>query len=102
MHRAPYSPRLYQELGIALVRQLRARRRSPAKVVAVDCDNTLWGGVVGEVGIDGITIGPDGPGRSFQLFQQYLKELKNRGILLAVVSRNEERDVLEVFESIPG
>ena len=101
LHRAPYSPRLYQELGIALVRQIRSKRRSPAKVIAVDCDNTLWGGVVGEVGPEGIQLGPDGPGRSFQLFQHYLKHLKNRGILLAVVSRNEERDVLDVFENHP-
>ena len=101
LHRAPYSARLYQELGIALVRQIRSKRRSPAKVIAIDCDNTLWGGVVGEVGSEGIQLGPDGPGRSFQLFQHYLKHLKNRGILLAVVSRNEERDVLDVFENHP-
>jgi FkbH-like protein len=101
LHRAPYSPRLYQELGIALVRQIRAKRRSPAKVIAVDCDNTLWGGVVGEVGLDGIQLGPDGPGHGFQLFQHYLRQLKEKGILLAVVSRNEEQDVLEVFEKHP-
>ncbi len=100
--RAPYSPLLFQELGIELVRHIRSRRRSPAKVVAVDCDNTLWGGVVGEVGLDGIELGEDGPGRAYQLFQRRLKRLKERGILLAVVSRNEEADVLEVFERHRG
>lgn len=100
--RAPYSPVLYQELGIALARHVRSQRRSPAKVVAIDADNTLWGGVVGEVGLDGITLGEDGADRAFQLFQQELKRLKERGILLAVVSRNEEADVLEVFERHPG
>lgn len=99
--RAPYSPRLYQELGIALVRLIRAKRRAPAKVVAVDCDNTLWGGVVGEVGLEGIQLGPDGPGRAFQLFQRQLKRLKDRGLLLVVVSKNEERDVRDVFEQHP-
>ena len=102
LSRAPYSPLLYQELGIALARYIRARRRSPAKVIAVDCDNTLWGGVVGEVGLDGIELGEDGAGRAYQLFQHSLKRLKERGILLAVVSRNEEADVLEVFERHPG
>jgi FkbH-like protein len=61
----------------------------------------LWGGVVGEVGPAGIELGPDGTGRSFQLFQQYLKHLQERGLLLVVVSRNEESDVLDVFENHP-
>ena len=100
--RAPYSQALYQELGIALVRQILSARRSPAKVIAIDCDNTLWGEVVGEAGFDGIQIGSDGHGRSFQLFQKALKRLKERGLLLAVVSRNEEQDVREVFEKHPG
>ena len=99
--RMPYSSALYQALGIALVRQIVATRRSPAKVIAVDCDHTLWGGVLGEVGFEGIQIGSDGVGRSFQLFQRYLKQLKDRGLLLAVVSKNEEADVLRVFENHP-
>jgi FkbH-like protein len=99
--RAPYSPQLYQALGIALIRSIRATRRAPAKVIALDCDNTLWGGVVGEIGLDGIQLGPDGPGRSFQLFQRYLKGLQARGVLLVVASRNEPSDVREVFEKHP-
>jgi FkbH-like protein len=99
--RGPYSPRVYQQLAIALVRRIRAVRRSPAKVLALDCDNTLWGGVVGEVGMEGIELGSDGPGRSFQLFQRHVKSLKDRGILLVVASKNEERDVREVFERHP-
>jgi len=99
--RMPYSPSLYQSLAIRLVRQILATRRSPAKVIAVDCDNTLWGGIVGEVGLAGIKLGPDGVGRSFQLFQRSLKQLKERGLLLAVVSRNEEADVRNVFENHP-
>jgi FkbH-like protein len=100
--RAAYSARLHQELAIALVRSIRAARGRRAKVVALDCDNTLWGGVVGEVGLEGLQLGPDGPGRSFQLFQQYLLRLKERGLLLAVVSKNEEPDVRDVFTRHPG
>ena len=84
-----------------VVRQILSTRRAKAKVVAVDCDNTLWGGVVGEVGLNGITLGPDGAGRGFQLFQQYLKRLRDRGLLLVIVSRNEESDVRAVFEKHP-
>jgi FkbH-like protein len=99
--RSPYSPVTYQELGIAVVRHIRASRRSAAKVIVLDCDNTLWGGVVGEAGIDGIELSSDGRGRSFQLFQRYVKRLQSRGILLAVASRNELRDVRDVFENHP-
>jgi len=99
--RMPYSSRLYQSLAIQLVRRSLGTLRSPAKVIAVDCDNTLWGGVVGEVGLGSIELGSDGPGRSFQLFQRYLKQLKERGLLLAVVSRNEETDVRNVFKNHP-
>ena len=56
--RGGYSQRLHQELAIALVRRIRAARGRPAKVVALDCDNTLWGGVVGEVGLEGLELGP--------------------------------------------
>jgi FkbH-like protein len=99
--RGPYSPRLYQNLGIAFVREILSRRRSPAKVLAIDCDNTLWGGVLGEVGAAAIQIGTDGRGRSFRLLQEYLKRLKERGVLLVVLSRNEASDVREVFENHP-
>jgi FkbH-like protein len=101
LSRMPYSSELYQALGIALVRRILSTRRSPAKVIAVDCDNTRWGGVVGEVGLTGIKLGSDGTGHGFQLFQRYLKRLKERGLLLAVVSRNEESDVRAVFENHP-
>jgi len=60
------------------------------------------GGVLGEDGFDGIRIGPDGPGRSFQIFQRALVKLKQRGVLLVLVSQNEEADVLEVFDKHPG
>lgn len=99
--RSPYSPQVFQRLAIEITRHLLASRRSGAKVVAVDCDDTLWGGTVGEVGYGGIDLGPDGKGRSFQLFQEFLLRLKRRGILLAVVSRNEEHDVRYVFENHP-
>ena len=99
--RGPYSPRLYQNLGIAFVREILCSRRSPAKVVAIDCDNTLWGGVVGEVGATAIQLGTDGPGRSYRLLQEYLKRMKERGLLLVVLSKNEESDVREVFENHP-
>lgn len=67
------------------------------KVLALDCDNTLWGGVVGEEGVDGIQIGDDGIGRAYSMFQEVLLSLESRGVLLALCSRNNPVDVEEVF-----
>ena len=67
-------------------------RNGAKKCLVLDLDNTLWGGVIGDDGIDNIKVGMDkGPlGEAFLYFQNYLKSLKNRGILLAVCSKNEE------------
>jgi FkbH-like protein len=100
--RSPYSPKVYQELGIVLARLVRRRRVAPAKVLALDADGVLWGGVLAEDGHDGIQIGPDHPGRSFQLFQQQILQLKQRGVLLVLVSRNVEEDVFRVLDEHPG
>ena len=76
-----------------LVAHLRAAFGYSAKVLVIDLDNTLWGGVIGEDGLTGILLGPSSPeGECYLDLQQYLKELKNRGILLAVCSKNNLED----------
>ncbi|TXT19083.1 MAG: FkbH-like protein, partial [Planctomycetota bacterium] len=99
--RSPYTPRVYQELGIAIARVVRQQRVAPAKVIALDADGVLWGGVLGEDGLTGIHLSGDYPGRGFQLFQKQVLELKRRGCLLVIVSRNQEEDVWRVFEQHP-
>lgn len=99
--RSPYTPRVVQELGIAIARLVRQQRVAPAKVIALDADGILWGGVLGEDGLDGIQLGPDHPGRGFQLLQQQVLDLKRRGCLLVLVSRNEAADVWRVFDEHP-
>jgi FkbH-like protein len=65
------------------------------KVLVCDLDNTLWGGVVGDDGVEGIQIGPEVPvGQIYSEFQQYVKELKSIGVLLAVNSKNDESNAL--------
>jgi len=68
------------------------------KCVVLDLDNTLWGGVIGDDGISGIQIGELGLGYAFSEFQKWLRELKNRGILLSVCSKNDETTAKEPFE----
>jgi FkbH-like protein len=73
-----------------------------AKCVAVDLDNTLWGGVIGEDGMAGIQLGPEYPGAVYQGMQRALLDLSRRGILLAVSSKNNAQDALEVLRDHPG
>ena len=78
--------------------QIALRRK---KCLVLDLDNTLWGGVLGEEGIDGIQIGGDYPGKAFLYFQQALLELSRNGVILTVCSKNNERDVIEAWEQNP-
>ncbi|MBW7992585.1 MAG: HAD-IIIC family phosphatase [Planctomycetes bacterium] len=73
-----------------------------SKCLVVDLDNTLWGGVIGDDGLEGITIGEgDALGEAFKAFQEYILKLKQRGILLAVCSKNEEANALAPFREHP-
>jgi FkbH-like protein len=71
------------------------------KCVVTDLDNTLWGGVIGDDGVDGIVLNAHGDGEAFYRLQAYLKELARRGILLAVCSKNEMNNALLPFEKHP-
>lgn len=71
------------------------------KCVVLDLDNTLWGGVIGDDGLEGIQIGELGIGQAFTDLQTWLKELKNRGIILAVCSKNNEDTAKEPFIKHP-
>lgn len=72
------------------------------KVLVVDLDNTLWGGVLGEDGPDGICVSETGQGRVFWEIQKALIELKQRGILLAICSKNDPEPVSKLFASHTG
>lgn len=71
------------------------------KWIALDLDNTLWGGVVGDNGLEGVRLGGDAEGEAYQAFQEYLLRLKGRGIVLAVCSKNDPAIARSVFEQHP-
>jgi len=71
------------------------------KVLVCDLDNTLWGGVIGEDGLDGIRIGGTSEGECFLELQRYIRELQERGVLLAVCSKNNPEDARLPFERHP-
>lgn len=80
-----------------------ARHFKPAsKVLILDCDNTIWGGVIGEDGIKGILLGQDGIGCAFVDFQKEVKNLINDGVIVALASKNNEADVWNVFNNHPA
>lgn len=97
--RLPVASDAFQEYSRGLVRAFSALFRAPRKVLCTDLDNTLWGGVLGEDGVDGIATGSAFPGNCYLEYQRYLKQLSSRGILLAIVSKNNEADVREAFEA---
>jgi FkbH-like protein len=76
---------------------IKVRNGIVNKCVILDLDNTLWGGVIGDDGYENIEIGTLGIGKAFTEFQKWLKELKNRGIILAVCSKNNEDVAKEAF-----
>lgn len=71
----------------------------PKKVLVLDCDNTLWGGVIGEDGLQGLVLGQDGLGQAFVDFQKECLRISKQGILLALASKNNEGDVWNVFDN---
>ena len=72
------------------------------KVLVVDLDNTLWGGVAGEDGFEGIQIGPDYPGAAYQAVQRAMLDLYHRGVVLAVCSKNNPAEAMEILARHPG
>ncbi len=81
--------------------QLSAHLGLAKKCLVLDLDNTLWGGVIGEDGLQGISLGAGVNGEAFVAFQRYILALKRRGIILAVCSKNNEADAMEPFNKHP-
>lgn len=84
-----------------LLRTLSAVRRRPAKCLVLDLDNTVWGGVIGDDGIEGLLLGDDWPGIAYKAFQRAVMGLRDRGVLLAVVSKNDEPVAANAFRNHP-
>jgi FkbH-like protein len=98
----PCSPALLLDLARETAHLIEQLRRAPRKVLVLDLDNTLWGGVIGDDGLDGIELGDTSPrGEAFKAFQRYVLSLSQRGVLLAVCSKNDQARAMEAFEKHP-
>jgi FkbH-like protein len=88
----PYKPLFFTALATAIARKFHALKRTPFKVIALDCDNTLWSGVCGEDGASGVRID-----LARQALQKFFREQHDAGLLLCLCSKNNPQDVHEVF-----
>ncbi|MBK8267979.1 MAG: HAD-IIIC family phosphatase [Planctomycetes bacterium] len=99
--RIPVASAHYWRLAGFYVRHLRPLYGLAKKVLVLDADHTLWGGVVGDVGVHGIQLGHDFPGNAFVEFQKKILDLHRRGVVLAIASKNESGIVEQVLSEHP-
>lgn len=100
--KAPYSAEVFQHAAKQVKSLLRATAGLSRKLLILDLDDTLWGGTIGDIGWENVRLGGhDAVGEAFQDFQRGIKALQNRGIVLAVVSKNDEATALQGIDSHP-
>lgn len=92
----PFSEAGFAALALSMARKIHLLKTPARKVLVLDCDNTIWGGVVGEDGIQGITLSP-----AFIAMQQFAVDMQSQGVLICLASKNAEQDVMDVFAQRP-
>jgi len=98
MSKQPFSFDVLPILSHAIVARSKGMLSKGRKALVLDLDNTLWGGVVGDDGLEGIVLGLEtAEGEAFTVFQQYIKDLASRGVILAVCSKNNMDIAMQVF-----
>ena len=102
LSKAPFKKQFLDFYSREISKVVRALKGKAKKCVVLDCDNTLWGGVVGEDQLDGILLDKnEWPGQAYYDFQRTLLGLYNRGVLITLCSKNNESDVWDVLERHP-
>jgi len=102
MAKIPFGPEVFKEASRDIKAALRGLTGQARKLIILDLDETLWGGIVGEVGWSHLRVGGHDPvGEAYVDFQRELKALRRRGLLLALVSKNDEAVALEALRTHP-
>lgn len=99
--RIPFTVEAAREIARRVISLGTVIKFPKAKVIVLDADNTLWGGIIGEDGINGIALGPEYPGNAFVDFQRRLLDYQQRGFILALCSKNNPADLDQVFKEHP-
>ena len=97
--KTPYNNKIFETAAEELNQIIQSFSVPSRKLLILDLDNTLWGGIVGEIGWKNVNLGGhDYTGEAYVDFQKKIKILKKKGIQLAIISKNEEKNALDVFE----
>ncbi|NBV42692.1 HAD-IIIC family phosphatase, partial [bacterium] len=103
INKAPFKKAFLTNYAADIARVAKVQSGKLKKCLVLDCDNTLWGGIIGEDGLSGIKLDPnDYPGKIFYDFQQQILALYNRGVMICLCSKNNESDAMLVFDTHPG
>jgi len=103
MCKQPYAMEALPEIADTLAASAAGLLGRARKVLVLDLDHTIWGGVVGDVGLDGLALGPEtADGEAFVAFQRYAQALARRGVILAVCSKNDEAIARQAFRDHPA
>ena len=102
MYRQPFTDWFATAVGIRIAEVVAARTKAPPKVLVLDCDGTLWGGIAADDGIGALECSDAFPGFAYRSFQLAARRLRHQGVLLALASKNEADTVLEAFDALDG
>ncbi|HEY6437540.1 MAG TPA: HAD-IIIC family phosphatase, partial [Ignavibacteriaceae bacterium] len=100
LYQMPYTKNFISQLAGELNSCIRFLTTQEKKAIFIDCDNTLWKGILGEDGLEGIQCNKNAQGVLFFHFQEFLLEKKKEGFILGLCSKNNEQDVKEAFEQL--
>jgi FkbH-like protein len=97
----PFNAHSMNHLAAGYMRFLKPIKGISKKCLVLDLDGVLWGGIIGEDGIEGVQLGKDYPGNVYRDFQKEILKLYNKGVILAINSKNNKEDVMELFQRHP-
>jgi len=101
MARIPFAVKGQIEFSKMIAKTIGTIKNQACKCLVLDLDNTLWGGVIGEDGMSGIQLSEYYPGNVFKNFQRSILNLRNQGVMLAIASKNNFNDAIEVIQKHP-
>lgn len=96
-----YTSTLQRALGEEIKQRIAVETRQAKKVLLLDLDNTIWRGLAGENDITPIVLSEDGVGLAYKNFQRVIRQIKQQGVVLGIVSKNNENDAMKIIENHP-
>jgi FkbH-like protein len=100
LYQMPYTKPVLERIGMEVEKFIHFLSEEEKKVIVLDCDNTLWGGILGEDGLENLQINKNSKGIVYLHFQKFIKQKMKEGFLLAICSKNNENEVKEALEKL--